>query len=340
MRTRGRRGDGGLTRRPNGRWQAQWSETAGTTRVRRSATFTLKADAEWWLRQAKRGSVPDIDLTVGEYLDRWLAGKRNIRASTHALYASHVKVHLKPALGSIALTRLQPRHVERLVEGLTVSPGTAGLILRTLKSALEAGVRRREIPDNPAATIEPPKVRRAPVEAMTHADAEAILSAVEGTWIEHIVRFLMGSGCRIGEACALDQGDVMDGFVRLRTPKTVPRATLVSDDAMEALREAIRLAPRRGAREPVFYGQRTGDRVTRVAVAHALPKILASHGLPRLTPHKLRHGAATLMLTEGHSLKTIAEQLGNTERVTASTYAHITASVARSAVSSLDRRKA
>lgn len=340
MRRRGKRGAGGLTKRPNGRWQAQWSTTEGGVRVRKSETFLLKGEAEWWLREAKRGNMPDVDLTVAEYLDRWLAGKRKLRPSTHALYASHVKVHIKPALGRYSVTELQHRHVERFVTdvGAKVSPGTVGLILRTLKSALEAGVRRRELPDNPAANVEPPKVTRTPVEAMTDDMAERILSAVEGEWIELIVRFLHGSACRIGEACALNQGDVMDGYVILRDPKTVPRAALVSEDAEAALREAIRLAPRRGPDEPVFFGPR-GDRVRRAAVTHALPRILARKGLPKLTPHKLRHGAATRMLSKGHSIKTIAEQLGNTERVTAQTYAHVAPDVARSAVSSLDRRK-
>lgn len=341
MRRRGRRGDGGVTKRPNGKYQAQWSTTEGGKRVRRSETFDLKGDAEWWLRQAKRGNMPDVDLTVAEYLDAWLAGKRNIRPSTHALYSSHVRVHIKPALGSYGIAELQPRHVERFVADLErkVSAGTVGLILRTLKSALALGVKRRTLADNAADSVTAPKVTRQPVKAMTRDDAEGILRAVEGTWIEYITRFLMGSGCRVGEACSLNQGDVQDGFVRLLTPKTVPRATLVSEDGMAALREAILAAPRRGKDEPVFYGERTGDRITRAAVTHALIRVLARHGLPRLTPHKLRHGAATLMLSDGHSLKTIAEQLGNTERMTAQTYAHVAPEVARAAIASLNVRR-
>lgn len=340
-RRRGRRGNGAITRRPNGRWQAQWSTTEGGKRVRKSETFLLKSEAEWWLREAKRGTIPDVDLTVAEYLDGWLAGKRSIRPSTRELYASHVRVHIAPSLGHLSVMELDRKHVERFVTALErkVSAGTTGLILRTLKSALQAGVDRHELPDNPAVTVEPPSVRRAPVEALTHEMAERIHAAVEGTWIEYIVRFLMGSGCRVGEACALNQGDVLDGYVRLRQPKTVPRAALVSEDGMAALHEAIRLAPRVGPKEPVFFGP-NGQRVLRASVTHALPRVLVPHGLPALTPHKLRHGAATLMLADGHSLKTIAEQLGNTERVTASTYAHVAPDVARSAVASLNRRKA
>lgn len=342
MRRRGRRGDGGVTKRPNGKYQAQWSTTEGGKRARRSATFDLKGDAEWWLRQAKRGDMPDTGLTVAEYLDAWLAGKRKVRPSTHALYAIHVRKHIAPALGHHRVTELQARHVEAFVSGLerTVSAGTVGLILRTLKSALQTGVDRRQLPDNAAATVEAPEVRRKPVEPMTHEEADRILDAVEGTWIEHIIRFLMASGCRVGEACALDQGDVLDGFVRIRDPKTTPRTTLVSEDGMLALREAIAIAPRRGAKEPVFFGPRTGDRATRHVVSMALADRLVSKGLPRLTAHKLRHGAATRMLTDGHSIKTIAEQLGNTERVVMSTYAHVAPEVARAAVASLNRRKA
>lgn len=338
-RRRGRRGDGGLTRRPSGKWQAQWSTTEGGRRVRRSETFALKSDAEWWLREARRGNAPDVDLTVAEYLERWLTGKRKIRASTKALYESHVRVHLIPALGRYPVTELQPRHVERFVDSLTLAPGTVGLILRTLKSALEAGVRRRELPDNPAAGVEPPESRRRPVDAMTEADRDAILEAVRGEWIEQIIRFLVGSACRVGEACALNQEDVMDGYVRIKNPKTQPRATFVSEDGMDALHEAIRSAPRRGPKEPVFFGPKTGDRVTRVAVTHALPRALRSKGVAPITPHKLRHGAATLMLAAGWPIKVIAEQLGNTERVTGQTYAHVAPAVQRQAVAALNVKR-
>lgn len=342
MRKRGRWGKGSITKRPNGRYQAQWSSMEGSKRVRRSATFVLRDEAEWWLRQAGRGNLPNLDLTVGEYMDRWLAGKRDVRPSTHSLYAIHVRKHIAPFLGHHRITELQPRHVEAFVNRLerTVSPGTVGLILRTLKSALALGVERRELPDNPAATVKPPNVRRKPVAAMTDEDADRIIAAVEGTWFEYVIRFLVGSGCRVGEACALDQGDIHDGYVTIRAPKREPRATLVSSDGMEALAEAIRQAPRRGLREPVFFGPKTRDRVDRHSVSQALADALVKAGLPRMTAHALRHGAATRMLSDGHSIKTIADQLGNSERVTMTTYAHVAPAVARAAVASLDRKRA
>jgi integrase len=342
-RKRGRRGAGGITERPNGRWQAQWSTTEGGRRVRKSETFILRSEAEWWLGELRRGNSPNVDQTVADYLDRWLASRRSIRRSTAALYRSHIDTHIVPALGRFALGELQPRHVEAFVTGLgkgrqkPLSPATIRGILTTLRAALSAAVRRREIPDNAAAGVEAPESRAEPVTALTAADAAALLEAVRETWIEQLVRFLLGSGLRIGEAVALNQGDVQPGYVRIRRSKTVPRAVPVSEDAMAALTDAIRLAPRIGSKEPVFFGPKSGDRLTRVVATHALPRILRAAGLRPLTPHGLRHGAATLMLAAGTPMRVIAEQLGHANpAMTARVYAHVIPDAQRRAVDSLD----
>jgi integrase len=351
VRKRGTRGNGSIIRR-NGKYQAQWSLTEGGKRVRKAETFILRRDAEWWLWEARRGNAPNVDLTVGEYLERWLAGKRKIRGSTLGLYRSHVETHIKPGLGHLPVTALQPRHVEAFVAGLSrdqsarrgsvagtkaLAPSTVGSILRTLRMALSHGVRRKELPDNPASGVESPEHRPQPVEAMTHVGVAALLDAVQGTWMEQLVRFLLGSGVRIGEAVALNQGDVMEGYVRIRRPKTVPRAVQVSDDGMAALREAIRLAPRSGAKEPVFYGPKSGDRLTRVVATHALPRLMERAGLPRMTPHLLRHGVATLMVASGVHMRLVAEQLGHSNpALTARVYAHVSPASARAAISVLD----
>jgi integrase len=80
------------------------------------------------------------------------------------------------------------------------------------------------------------------VRPLTHDDAADILVAVTGHWLELPVRVLLGSGLRLGELVGLDQGDLMleAGFVRVRHSKTTVRAVPVSDDAVDALRDALR----------------------------------------------------------------------------------------------------
>jgi integrase len=344
-RRRGRRGDGSIIER-DGKYLARISKTEGGKRVRESRTFTLRNDAEWWLSQAKRHGEAPKDVRLSDYLHRWLAGKRNVAASTRAQYENHVRVHIVPVLGAYFLGDLQRRHVESFVDnrlghvspgtGRPLSPATVGKLLVTLRSALDEAVPR-DIPDNPAARVEAPKVRREPVKAMTREDAAMLVRVIEGSWMELPVRVLLGSGMRVGEALALNQGDVHDGWVQLRKSKTTIRAVRLSADADAAIHEAIRQAPRRGKGEPVFYGPRTGDRMTRHSLSHALPVALERAGLSRLTPHGLRHGTATLMVAAGVHMRQVAEQLGHANpSMTARVYAHVSPESMEAAVAVLD----
>jgi hypothetical protein len=84
-RRRGRRGDGTITER-DGRYLARISRTEGGKRTRESRTFDLRNDAEWWLSQARRHGEAPEDIRLGDYLERWLRGKRDVTASTLAQY--------------------------------------------------------------------------------------------------------------------------------------------------------------------------------------------------------------------------------------------------------------
>ena len=337
-RRRGRRGDGSIVER-DGRYLARWSHTEGGIRRRESKTFTLRNDAEWWLGQAKRhGEAPD-DPFIRDFMSAWLAGKREVSPSTRTMYESHVVDHIIPALGGFRLGALRQRHVQAFVGELQttvsekthrpLSPAMVGKILGTLRQALGTAVPR-DIPDNPAAKVKAPRVHREPIAAMTPDDAAAIIAAVKDTWLERIVRVLLGSGLRVGEAVALNQGDVHPGWVGLRKSKTTIRAVRLSVDADAAIHDAIRSAPRRGKAEPVFFSPRhrrhsdARDRLAGSSVSHALPKVLEAAGLSRLTPHGLRHGTATLMVGAGVHMRVVAEQLGHANpAMTARTYAHV-----------------
>ncbi len=253
------------------------------------------------------------------------------------------------------MTDLQRRHVEAFVEDRLrhvsdsthrpLTPSTVGKLLVTLRSALEEAVPR-EIPDNPAAKVEAPKVEREPVRAVGATEASAIIDAVAGTWVEPIARFLFGSALRISEALTLNQGDIdwREGVVKLRRSKTSIRTVMVSDDGMAALRMAIDDAPRSGKGEPVFFGPKPSrttlvrDRMTRHSVAHALPKLIERAGIQRLTPHGLRHTHVTVGLEGGIPIELLADQLGHKNpTMTRNVYSHLTPAMKRAALQVQDR---
>lgn len=350
MRRRRRRGEGSVYR-SQGSWIARFPlGTVDGKRITKRHRCATEREALAELERMRRlygsGGNPASG-TLGSYLDDWLAGWTEVRKTTHDSYEGHLRLHIKPMLGGIPLAKLQPADVRRLIDELRrkrLSPGTIVRTITTLRIALNAAVAERIITDNPAAHVKLPRVDREPVRPLTHDEADAILDAVEGHWVGPVVRVLLGSGIRLGEALGLDQRDLLldAGFVRVRRSKTDVRAVPISADAVAALRQALTLAPRRGPDEPVFFGPRKSrHRLRRWSVSQALPRILEPHGLGYITPHQLRHGAATLMLADGHPMRVIAEQLGHRNpALTARVYAHVIPESQRAAVASLERRKA
>lgn len=349
MRRRRRRGEGSVYR-SQGSWIARYplGVVDGKRRSKRIRCATERealAELERMRRAYGAGAEPATG-TLDRYLDDWLRSHgRSIRPKTRISYEGHVRLHISPLLGGIPLARLRAADVDRLVDDLERKGLSSGSIIRvvtTLRIALNAAVKRRIIPYNEAAAVTLPANEPEPVRAITDEEADAIADAVRGHWVEPVVRLLLGSGMRLGEAVGLDQGDVvLDGhFVRVRVTKTRVRAIGITEDATDAIREAIARAPRRGPSEPVFFGPRTGDRLRGDSVTHVLPRLMENAGLGHLTPHGLRHGAATLMLTAGFDLRIIQDQLGHRSPNITTRYAHVVPSKNRAALAALERKRA
>lgn len=118
------------------------------------------------------------------------------------------------------------------------------------------------------------------------------------------------------------------------------RAVPVSDDAVEALAGLVKTTQRYGPDEPVFLGERTKERMRRDSILHLYQQRLKDAGLPRMRIHDLRHGVATMLVTQGVHMRVVAEQLGHANpSMTARTYAHIVPESQREAVGLLNRRK-
>ncbi|MBF6048140.1 tyrosine-type recombinase/integrase [Streptomyces sp. NRRL B-1677] len=81
---------------------------------------------------AEKGPLPDLEetrrrfatgqkltsrLTVGDWLDMWLASKKTRRTTTSG-YASHIRVHLKPRIGHYRLDRLNVGHLVEMFDGI------------------------------------------------------------------------------------------------------------------------------------------------------------------------------------------------------------------------------
>jgi len=92
-------------------------------------------------------------MTVGEYLDQWLAevAAKQLRPSTYTGYETNVRLHIKPLIGSKKLAKLTARDVRQMIETLRAKPLSRGIgimsdravqyVHATLRAALEQACR-------------------------------------------------------------------------------------------------------------------------------------------------------------------------------------------------------
>ena len=147
----GRRGngEGSISRRKDGRWEAKYTAHTADGPKRRALYGKTRKEAAEKLAKAlsDRASGYTFDtenMTVGEYLDRWLndSDRASVRTSTYERHEQIVRLHLKPALGRVKLSKLTPSHVQGLYRdkvGLGLSPAT----VQKIHAVLHKGLTRR-----------------------------------------------------------------------------------------------------------------------------------------------------------------------------------------------------
>jgi integrase len=239
--------------------------------------------------------------------------------------------------------------VQRLVSELAKDrPSTAQHVLTALKAAFGLATQWGLIPMNPALLVERPKHRPKPVAAMSYEQAKAVLTAFSGHPLEAFVSFMLSTGARPSEALGLTWNQVdfgrgtvtIDRSLPIGGQEPIPTKTGRSNRTLplgSATIAALRRLPRAIGDAPVFASP-DGCFLDERNVLKAVQRHLRHYGLPVLTLYQLRHGAATLRLVNGDSLKLISEQLGHsTISTTADRYLHISEGQLRDSAERLEQ---
>lgn len=144
-----------------------------------------------------------------------------------------------------------------------------------------------------------------------------------------IVELLYATGIRVAELCGLDRGDVdtADRLLRVRgkgdrermVPFGLPALTALADWSAHGRPQLM--SDRSG--EALLLGARGGridPRIVRTVVRQATAAV---PGAPELSPHGLRHSAATHLLEGGADLRVVQELLGHQTLTTTELYTHV-----------------
>jgi integrase len=307
------------------------------------------------------------NLTVGEYLDRWLENsvKDTVRPSTYEVHRYMIHPHIVPALGRLKLKDLNPVHVrgfyrEKLDSGL--SSATVRKIHSILRKALKQAVLDGLTPRNVCEAVKPPKVEHKEIRPLDRGQTKALLEVAIGNRLEALYVLAVHTGMREGELLGLkwEDVDLERGVLRLRhalvreggkvvlgdlkTPKS-RRSVRLTCAAAEALRSHLEHQLEEMERMGSLYqsgglvfGTESGTLINPSNLRNrSFKPLLKRAGLPHICFHDLRHTCATLLLSQGTHPKLVQELLGHaTIAMTLDTYSHFLPSMGDQTVRAME----
>ena len=190
-------------------------------------------------------------------------------------------------------------------------------------------VRTKQLEENPVADFEYPKLRKSLPKYLTLEQSAALLKAVSGPNEKRdyaILMLFLNCGIRRSELVGLNLTDVYEDRIRVVGKGNKERIVYFGSACRKAIDAYL---PERNKKvltdNRALFGSRNGNRISTDAVHALVKKALLQAGLDatQFSAHKLRHTAATMMLSGGVDVKTVQEVLGHENLNTTQIYTHI-----------------
>ncbi|MCT1612967.1 tyrosine recombinase XerC [Corynebacterium sanguinis] len=189
---------------------------------------------------------------------------------------------------------------------------------------------------DPAARLLSPKVNRH-LPTVVEAEAAGELVEAEINDDDHpaealrdraMLELLYATGMRVAELSALDIGDVDLGRGAVKVTGKGDKQRIVpfggaASDAVQRWVSAGR-GELAGDTDALFVGSR-GKRIDQRQVRRIVERAAVRTGAGEISPHSLRHSAATHMIEGGADLRVVQEMLGHSSLQTTQIYTHVSA---------------
>lgn len=281
---------------------------------------------------------PGEDTTVAAWAARWLS-TLTVRPATRANYEEAFAHHLVPAIGHLPVKDVRPSRIEALAAALAkpagdrkaLHPNTVRKVLGHARTLFAAAVREELIPTNPVAVARKPKGEKTEIDPLPPAELKQVIAAVAGLSAGPLLALLAGTGCRLGEASALDVADWDPKAGTVAITKTYSRRFGLGPPKSKHSKRTITVpvpvrpylvaAAAGRAAGPLFTSE-SGNRFIKSLIQRAFTRLLARLGLRRRSPHQLRHSVATMLISDGQPLGDVAKYLGDSVQTVVKTYLH------------------
>ena len=330
-----------MTYKRGGKWVGFYRDATGNQHTRQ---FTRKRDADLWEQEQKAAIRNDtwVDpgrskMTVGEWSEPWMAGRVHLKPKTLSSYRSLLSTRVLPRWDKVPLTRIRHSDVVAWVASMRaeLSASRTRQAYHLLSAMLDDAVKDHRLARNPAAGVDLPRLPKTERRYLTH---QQLADLADGCGPHRLMVLVAGyTGLRWGELTGLRAHRVdplrgrikvveavteVDGRFVFGPPKSHQHRSVV---VPRFLREELAQSVAVKASTDLLFASRTGgplrvqnfrrDRFDRAA---------AAVGVPGLTPHELRHTAASLAIASGASIKGVQSMLGHASaQMTLDRYGHL-----------------
>lgn len=366
-------------RQPPDRWQVLWLDPTNKQKSESVPTKT-KAEArrteiERTLLDGTYVDPAAAKVQFNEMADKWIDARHDLRPSTWWKYRGLLDNHVLPQWAELPLNKIAKEDIEVWVGKLLKSkddggsglgPSQARHAYRALAMVLKWCVPHR-LPRNPAYGVKVPVLPEYEHVYLTYEQVEALANA-SGTLVTKykqptacspvnpvLIRVLAYTGIRWGEAAALRVGRInlttrririastfyeVNGVQHEGLPKTGKRRTVPIPEFL--CPELKALTHGRDENELLFLTRRGQSLRANNWRTREFNTAITAAGLDidGLTPHKLRHTAASLAIAAGADVKVIQTMLGHKDAsMTLDIYGHLFPDRLDEVANALDRNR-
>jgi site-specific recombinase XerD len=297
---------------------------------------------------ASSPTPPEVHVRVSaatEAFLRYCAEEKHLAPNTLNAYRQDLAEFRRLAGGSRRIDAIRASDVlgyrNRLSAERSLSLATIKRRLACLRAMFAWLVRREVIDASPFAKTElrirlPARLPR----CLETRDVRRLMRhrASQGVDCALAIALLLATGMRVGELAGLrlDDVDAVGGRLKIFGKGSRERTVFVTD---VRLREELRhyVALRHGlAGRPVdarLLIDERGRTISAARIRHAIAGLGRDAGLARhVTPHMLRHTAATMLLESGTDIRFVQRLLGHRSIVTTQIYAYVSDRALRAAL--------
>jgi integrase len=268
-----------------------------------------------------------VAYTISDLLDEWWDFRSHDFAPTTQATTQHAIAKLKAEFGPLNVDALKPRHVEQWVARCRadgMAPRTIRRVAGVLSTAYQLGLRWEIVLSNPVAVAELPRITPTVKAPSVEVVRKALEASNRNPKLHCFIRLAAVTGARRSELLALrcDDFDPDIGTITIRKAHIVAKGEAVTVDRTKTARGSRVVAVDTETCEIlekylsnsdspwIFPGKDPARPMYPMSVTHEFNKLSDRIGA-RLTPHMLRHYAATHGLAAGTPLPVLAARLGD-----------------------------